>query len=141
MYRLIFTTLLTLCTLSNNVIAQSKDITIYYEKNNDNSISFYYEKEYSGSIYLTVELKNLQNTSKSDFNGLINRDSGSLFNLRPINTKKNIGFGYKYSYIKGIPNSKFDRIFVYSLPFDKGKTLTVVESQNLKKSTLKVYKR
>jgi hypothetical protein len=121
---------------SFNSIAQTNTVSVKFERNSDNSISFEYEKSAPGSYMLTVTLSNLTNSHNNEFNGIVNSSSGRLFKLMPIDKGKSIGFSYKYTYNPGITNPTIDSLFVYALPFKKGTVIKVSESSNVNHSYL-----
>lgn len=122
---------LILLGINYNLLSQNKNITINFKRNSDNSIDFYYEKKIPGSFYVSIEFTTLTNSYRKKHSNVVKHSSGRLFKLKPINKEQPINFSYKYSYTRGIPNSKVDHLFTYSLPFKKGKKIKVLESSNL----------
>jgi hypothetical protein len=118
-------------------VAQSQDIVITYEKGSDNSITFNYEKKVPGSYTLSVKLTQLQNTIASDYEGVIQNSTGTLFKLRPQRADEGITFSYTYTYLRGNMSPKVDTSFVYALPFKKGKRLIPIELSFIGKTYFK----
>ncbi len=117
--------------ISHNLISQNKNITINFKRNSDNSVDFNYEKKLPGSFYVSLEFISLSNTYNKKFHKVVKNNSGRLFRLEPMNKEQPINFSYKYSYVQGIPNPKVDNLFTYTLPFKKGRNITILESKNL----------
>lgn len=123
--------------LSINILnAQNDNIEISYKVNNDNSVDITYKKRLPGSYYVTLKFSKLTNSYPSDFKGVINKSSGSIVKLRPINKEKSIGFSYKTSYRRGAPDPKIDSLVTYALPFKKDKKITVYEAFNVSEKYL-----
>lgn len=120
-----------LVCFNTTIFAQQHAITIKSERNQDNSIDFYYEKSVPGSYTISVELTNLINAFNSNFEGVVNSSSGKLFKITPIDKNKGISFTSSYTYVNGKINPKVDSLFVYTLPFQKGKIISVYESNHL----------
>ena len=114
-----------------DLYAQQRTISVEYKRNDDKSYDFYYRKKDPGSFLLNVKLSKLKNTQSSGYKGVVKGSYGKLFKLRPIHDNTSISFSYTSSYIRGVPNPKVDKAFVYALPFGKGKTVDVNELTNL----------
>lgn len=60
------------------------------------------------------------------------KHSGDNFlTLTPTNKDQGIGFSYSYSYIRGELNPKYSPLFLYALPYAKGKKVRAIESSFL----------
>lgn len=130
----------TLCLFFGKTIssfAQSTDIIVTYEKASDNSITFNYTKNTPGSYTINVKFSNLQNAPSSDYEGVINNISGTLFTLKPTQREQVITFSYSYNYVRGNMNPKVDTSFVYVLPFKKGIKLKANELSFIGKTYFK----
>lgn len=125
---LLFTTI---TTYNISGYAQQNAITLKTKQNKDNSIEFSYEKTAPGSYTVMVEIYNLLNAYHSNFEHVVKLSSGKLFTLHPIDKNRGISFNSSYSYTNGIMNPKVDSLFVYTLPFQKGKIISVYESNHL----------
>lgn len=78
------------------IYSQNKKIEITYEKNSDKSINFYYKKNLPGSYYLILEFDRLENChNNTTFKKVLTNSSGSLFTLKPYNSKKGFLFFIK----------------------------------------------
>jgi hypothetical protein len=106
--------------------AQSSDISVTYERGSDNSITFNYEKKLPGSYTISVKLTQVQNCLTSDYEGVIQNSTGTLFKLRPLRSDEGITFSYSYTYVHGNMNPKVDSTFTYALPFKKGKKMSPI---------------
>lgn len=117
---------------NTTLFAQQNTILIKSERNKDNSIDFFYEKSVPGSYTILVEFTNLINSYNTNFEVVVNSSSGKLFKLNPIDKNKGISFISSHAtYVNGKINPKADSLFVYTLPFQKGKIISVYESNNL----------
>lgn len=121
-----------LVCFNTTIFAQQNDILIRSERNNDNSIDFFYEKSVPGSYTILVEFTNLINSYNTKFEVVVNSSSGKLFKLNPIDKNKGISFISSHAtYVNGKINPEVDSLFVYTLPFQKGKIISVYESNHL----------
>jgi hypothetical protein len=118
-------------------LAQSSDINVTYEKGSDNSITFNYEKRVPGSYTISVKLTQVQNSLTSDYEGVIQNSSGTLFKIRPQRADEGITFSYNYSYVQGNLTPKVDTTFIYALPFKRGKNVTPIELSFIGKTYFK----
>lgn len=117
-----------LLLISTNVFSQTKTIQIETKRNADKSVDFYYKKSEPGSFLLSIKFKKLDNSSSRDYLEVVKSSGGKIFSLQPINKNYGIGFSYTYTYIRGDINPNIDSAFVYILPFRKGKSILVTES-------------
>jgi len=121
----------------NSLYAQNDNIKISYKINKDNSVDISYKKRLPGSYYIKLKFTKLTNSYPSDFEGVIKKSSGNLVKLRPVNKEKSIGFSYRTTSRIGVPNPKVDSLITYSLPFKKGKKITIFEAFNVNERYLK----
>lgn len=117
--------------LSVNAFSQTKTIQIETKRNADKSVDFYYNKSEPGSFLLSIKFKKLDNASSRDYQDVVKGIGGKIFSLQPINKNYGIGYSYTYSYIRGVINPNVDSLYVYILPFEKGKSVSVIESNFL----------
>jgi hypothetical protein len=122
---------LMLMVINLDLFAQAQNITINRTVKEDNSIDLNYEKILPGSYYIVMEFSNLSNCFAGDYKGVVTGYSGKLLNLKPINTQKGIGYSLKYYSILGVPNSRVDSLFQYTLPFKIGKQVKIYEAGNI----------
>lgn len=120
----------------NKINAQSDIIDISYKINSDNSVDISYKKKLPGSYYVKLSFTRLTNSNQRDFETVIKKLFGNLVKLRPINKDKSIGFSYRTSITRGVPNPKVDSLITYALPFKKGKTVTIFEAFNINEKYL-----
>ena len=112
-----------------NVRAQESLIQVTYKVNTNKSVDFSFVKPDPGTLTVVLTFTNLTNTYESEQSTLSARDySGNLKTLTPSNKEQGVGFSYKYSYIRGKLNPKYNADFVYLLPFKKGTKVKAVES-------------
>ncbi|KRB59718.1 hypothetical protein ASD98_00945 [Flavobacterium sp. Root186] len=126
--------------------SQNQKVFVTRVKNLDNSIVFNYIKEEVGSYFVEIELEKVQNvadstTLKRKYAFNLNEKSGTLFKLLPANEKKEIFCSYTFSFTKGTINPKVDYSINYLLPFQKNKSIRVLESKrfNVKPEVWKNY--
>jgi hypothetical protein len=129
-FLVIVLTLLTIST-SLKLQAQERAVEVSSIRNADKSIDIQYQKNKPGSYTIKVKFSNISNTFVSDYEDVIQYNSGTLITLRPQNNNLDIGYSYSYSYSMGNQKPKVDSLFQYLLPFKKGKKVTVYESTNL----------
>ena len=127
----VLTAFFTIIGINNKLFSQNNNITVTHKRNPDKSVDISYNKELPGSYYLKLVFPSLDNCYPTKFEGVIKNSSGRLIKLKPINSERNIKFSYTYSSIRGIPNPKVDSLFNYTLPFKKGKKVTIYEASNL----------
>lgn len=118
--------------INQNILAQTNNIEIKYERNSDKSIDVFYTKKLPGSYYIKIEFENMENCSRSSIKKVIKYESGTIATLKPINSEQHINFSSNLSYLRGEPNPKVDKDFNYVLPFKKNKTVKVFETKNIK---------
>lgn len=116
--------------LSTTITAQERIIEINSVRNSDNSIDIFYVKNKPGSYTVKLKFKNVTNSNVSDYEDVVQFDSGKLLTINPIDKQKSIAYSSSISYIFGDLKPKVDSLFQYILPFKKGKSKTVFESDN-----------
>jgi len=117
------------CAISFKADAQEQQVNITYKINTDKSVDFSYEKPDPGTYTVMLKFNNLTNStgqSEQVFN--IKGYSGNFLTLRPQNKEQGIGFSYRYSYIRGRLDPKYNAGFVYLLPYKKGSKVTATET-------------
>jgi Peptidase family M23. len=107
--------------LHNTLTAQIKDINITYKySTTDKNFIFSYEKRIPGTYMIYFKFTQLENAFDPYFSDVIDSNTGTLFTLKPIDSKHPIRFSYQFSYIMGTTFNKADSMFVYTLPFKQG---------------------
>lgn len=113
-----------------NVSAQERPVEVSYKVNSNKTVDFSFIKPDPGTFTVVLTFTNLTNTYKPDQSILTAKDySGNMKTLAPSNKEQGIGFSYKYSYIRGKLNPKYNADFVYLVPFKKGTKFMAVESR------------
>ncbi|MCW2118376.1 M23 family metallopeptidase [Flavobacterium sp. 7A] len=130
-YFLVIVLSLLTMNISLKLLAQERAVEVSSIRNSDKSVDILYQKNKPGSYTIKVKFSNITNTFVSDYEDVIQYDSGTLLTLRPQNSNQDIGYSYNYSYSMGNQKPKVDSLFQYLLPFKKGKKVTVYESTNL----------
>lgn len=112
-----------------SVYAQDGTLTITTKTNPDKSVAFSVELTNPGTYTVILNFKDLSNSSAVGDNTFKVRYNGQNFlTLKPNNKDQGIGYSYSYSYIRGELNPKYDKEFVYTLPYTNGKKVRVGES-------------
>ncbi|MFD1257485.1 hypothetical protein ACFQ3S_11820 [Mucilaginibacter terrae] len=112
-----------------NVTAQDSPVQVSYKVNSNKTVDFSFTKPDPGTFTVVLAFTNLTNSYDAEQSTLTAKDySGNLKTLTPSNKEQGIGFSYKYSYIRGKLNPKYNADFVYLLPFKKGTKVKAVES-------------
>lgn len=129
-----FLTALLLFLVSNLINAQNQKIYITRVTNPDNSVEFRYLKTVSGNYFIEFDLESVVNVAdigafKKAYNLDLSSDSGTLFTLNPIDTKKEILYSFTYSYQRGLIRPQVDNSIVYALPFKENKKITIFQSR------------
>jgi hypothetical protein len=124
-------TILAIISFNQNLLAQNRNIEITSKRNPDKSVDILYTKKLPGSYLVKLEFTTLTNCFEPNIEQIIRNSSGLLTKLKPENSEAHIGYGYKYSTIRGIPNPDVDSLFNYTIPFTKGKEITINEATNL----------
>lgn len=125
-------TFLTILVINQKLLSQNTNIEITHKRNPDKSVDFYYTKKLPGSYYLKLEFPNLENCYQTNFEGVIKNSTGRLLKLEPINKEQHVNFSYTIFSIRGNPNPKIDKNFIYVLPFKVGKSINIIKSSSLK---------
>lgn len=125
-------TFLMILGLNQKLLCQNTNIEITPKRNPDKSVDFYYTKKVPGSYYLKIEFPTLENCYQTDFEGVVKNNNGRLFKLEPINKQQHVNFSYTVFSVRGNPNPKIDKNFVYVLPFKAGTSIDILKSTSLK---------
>ena len=116
-----------------SIRAQYKAITVTCERNSTKGYKFSYTKNTEGSYTVFVKINDPNNLAETEFRGVVNQFSGSLFSTNAIEQNRSFGFStYSTSYIRGIANPKIDSSFVYAFPFRKVSLLSVYNLTDLR---------
>ena len=109
--------------------AQEKELVISTKRNNDKSVALTAEKAAPGTYTVVLNFRELSNTSNVGEPIYRVRNSGdNILTLTPTNPNQSVGVSYSYSYIRGELNPKYNKEFLYALPYAKGKKVRAVES-------------
>lgn len=127
-------TIVIVLLINQQLLSQNKDIETTTKRNDDNSVDISYTKNLPGSYFVKLEFTQLDNCYQPNFEKVIKSKSGRLLKLKPINNKRPVNFSYRLRYIKGHPNPKIDKDFVYLLPFKVGESIKIMETTNLKET-------
>lgn len=111
--------------------AQSS-IKLTRQVNKDNSVNVNYSSDYEGSVSIYIDFTDYTNTFPPRKKYIINDFSGTLFTLRPLDKDKCINFSYIFTYIRGIPDPKTDKDFIYLIPFKPKTSCTVSSLTNIR---------
>lgn len=107
-------------------------IKLTRQVNKDHSIDVNYSSDYMGSVCIYIDFMDYSNTFPPRKKYIINDFSGTLFTLRPLDKDKCINFSYKFTFIRGIPDPKIDKNFIYLIPFKSKTSFTVSSLFNIK---------
>ncbi|MBB6129352.1 hypothetical protein [Mucilaginibacter lappiensis] len=116
-------------SISFKADAQEQQVNITYIINTDKSVDLSFEKPDPGTYTVILKFNTLTNSDgqqEQTFN--IKGYSGRFLTLRPQNKEQGIGFSYRYSYIRGRLNPKYNADFVYLLPCKRGSKVTATET-------------
>ncbi len=113
------------CLIFNNSIAQSGIIEVDSKRNTDQSVSFSFQKQKLGTYFLSVWFTRLENAHSIGYNREVLGPGGHLFTIKPSRDDHGISYGYKYWYIRGKLQPKFDPDFLYFLPTGLNKVASV----------------
>lgn len=109
--------------------AQEDKLTVNTKTNEDKSVSFTAEFKSPGTYTVILNFKELSNSNNVGDNTYKVKYSGQSFlTLKPSNKDQGIGYSFSYSYIRGELNPKYDKEFIYTLPYTNGKKVRVGES-------------
>jgi hypothetical protein len=111
----------------------AQDLKLDYQRNENNQkVTIQYEKYYHGSVTLRLSFNQLSNSlSPMEMIKVLNRSRGSVTTLQPVDSEKPIGFGYRYSYIKGALLDEAVQNVAYCLPFPAGTKVKVLKAYNI----------
>ena len=117
------------CSYVANVSAQESLVKVSYKVNSNKTVDFSYVKPDPGTFTVVLTFTDLTNTYEPGQSTFTAQDyGGTLKTITPSNKDLGIGFSYKYSYIRGKLNPRYNANFVYLLPFKKGTKVRAVES-------------
>lgn len=109
--------------------AQEKELTVSSKRNDDKSVTLTAEKNSPGTYTVVLNFRELANThSLGDPVYKVKNNNDNFLTLTPINKNQGISYSYSYSYIRGELNPKYNPLFVYALPYGKGKKIRAAES-------------
>lgn len=109
-----------LMLLCSCIFAQERKLTLKAEAKPDKSVEFKYEKTDPGTYTVVLELSNLQNSIADKKPLTAFSYSGRLTSISPISKSQDITYSYRYNYIRGKLNPKYDPGFIYLLPYPEG---------------------
>mgnify|MGYP003575552467 CR=1 FL=1 len=116
-------------TISLTANAQEKELTVSSKRNDDKSVTLTAEKNFPGTYTVVLNFRELANTSSVGEPVYKVKHTGDNFlTLTPDNKNQGITYSYSYSYIRGELNPKYSALFVYALPYGKGKKIRATES-------------
>ena len=125
-FKIILVSLISFSNITLN--AQEGLLKISQKRNADRTISFNFEKKDPGTHTIVLTFTNLANAFSSSDGIVVKNYGGNLLTLQPINKDQPITYdSYKYSYIRGKLNPKFDPDFVYLLPYKNGVKMRTAE--------------
>ncbi|SOD15476.1 peptidoglycan DD-metalloendopeptidase family protein [Pedobacter xixiisoli] len=123
---------LTICANTFTLNAQDRELTVSSKRNEDKSVTLTAEKTSPGTYTVVLNFRELTNThSVSDPTYKVKHSGGNFLTLTPSNRDQSIGYAYSYSYIRGELNPKYNPLFVYALPYGKGKKVRATEANFL----------
>lgn len=109
--------------------AQERELSLSSKTNNDRSVSITAAKRSPGTYTVVLNFRELTNASESgDPVYKVRHDNDNILTLNPINKNQGIGLSYSYTYIRGELNPKYNKDFVYVLPYGKETKVRAVES-------------
>ena len=124
---------LLICATALVARAQEKELAISSKRNEDKSVSIIAEKNFPGTYTVVLNFRELTNASNvGDPIYKVRYSGDNILTLTPDNKNQGIGLSYSYSYIRGELNPKYNKSFVYVLPYKSGKKTRAVESSFLK---------
>lgn len=111
------------------IYAQEDKLTVNTKINEDKSVSFTAEFTSPGTYTVILNFKELSNSNNvGDNTYKVKYNGQSFLTLKPSNKDQGIGYSFSYSYIRGELNPKYDKEFIYTLPYTTGKKVRVGES-------------
>lgn len=122
-----------ICLISVSICyAQEKEISLSSKTNNDRSISINATKRSPGTYTVVLNFRELSNASEpGEPVYRVRHDNDNILTLNPINNKQGISLSYSYTFIRGELNPKYNKNFVYLLPYGKNSKVRAVESSFL----------
>lgn len=115
-----------------SVSAQEKEFTVSSKRNDDKSVSLIAEKSSPGTYTVVLNFRELSNSSVGNPVYGVRNSGENFLTLSPDNKNQSIGMSYSYSFIRGELNPKFNPLFLYALPYGKGKKTRAAESTFLR---------
>ncbi|SKB65142.1 Peptidase family M23 [Sphingobacterium nematocida] len=106
--------------MSSLVFGQESTLKVTSKRNDDKSVDLHFEKDDPGTMTVNLKFKSISNSSTPTNICRAEGYSGTLLTLRPMNKDSGIDLSYSYRYIRGRLMPKFDKTFVYALPFRAG---------------------
>lgn len=106
--------------ISSFAFAQESKLNVTSKRNDDKSVDLHFEKDDPGTMTVNLKFKTISNSSVPTNIYRAEGYSGTLLTLRPMNKDSGIDLSYSYRYIKGRLMPKFEKTFVYALPFRAG---------------------
>jgi len=118
------------CLISVSICsAQEKEIALSSKTNSDRSVSINAAKRSPGTYTVVLNFRELTNTSEpGDPVYRVRHDNDNILTLNPINKNQGIGLSYSYTFIRGELKPKYNKDFVYALPYGKDRKVRAVES-------------
>ena len=122
------------------VLKNGKAVEISHRRNSDNSIDFLYRKTKPGSYTIHYNFSNVRNTNFSEGvkKIIVKHNSGTLFKLRPSDSKKTILYKASYSINRGITDPKFDEDFIYLLPYPEKTSVKLLNGKKIDSFAIEV---
>lgn len=123
----ILTLLISASTLTAN--AQDKELTITSKRNDDKSVTLTAEKSSPGTYTVVLNFKELNNANLAG-NSIyeVRHYTDNFLTLTPANKDQGISYSYGYSYIRGKLKPKYSPLFLYTLPYPRGRKVRAIES-------------
>lgn len=115
-----------------SVNAQEKEFTVSSKRNDDKSVTLTAEKTSPGTYTVVLNFRELSNSSVGNPVYRVRNNGENFLTLSPDNKNQGISYSYSYSFIRGELNPKFNPLFLYALPYGKGKKTRAVESTFLR---------
>lgn len=123
---------LSICTGTFIANAQDRELTVSTKRNQDKSVTLTAEKTSPGTYTVVLNFRELSNTNSiSEPNYKVKHSGDNFLTLTPSNKDQGIDLAYSYNYIRGELNPKYNKDFVYALPYGKGKKVRAVEASFL----------
>lgn len=121
--------LLSSCLYTLSLNAQERELTVSSKTNPDKSVTLTAEKTSPGTYTIVLNFKELSNTNSiGEPVYKVKYSNDNFLTLTPSNKDQGIGYSYSYSYIRGELKPKYNKEFVYVLPYAKGKKTRATEA-------------